>query len=148
MRGKKMKVEKGNKIKVEYKGTLEDGTEFDSSEKHGKPLEFTAGTGQVIKGFDEGVLGMEEGEEKTIHIEAKDAYGERSDELLKEIPRDRLPKEELKEGMTLIMTLPNGAQMPAVIHKLEGDKAILDLNHPLAGKNLNFKVKVTEIKKE
>ncbi len=140
-----MAVEKGNKVKIEYTGSLEDGTVFDSSEKHGKPLEFEAGTGKVIKGFDDAVMGMEKDEEKKVTIPAEDAYGERKEDLLKDIPRDKLPKEELKEGMTLIMTLPNGAQMPAIIHKIEENNVVLDLNHPLAGKTLHFKLKVVDI---
>ena len=139
-----MKVEKGNKLKVEYTGTLEDGTVFDSSEKHGQPLEFEVGTGQLIKGFDEGVIGMEKGEEKEITIPADQAYGQPRDELVQKVPKDKLP-EDIKEGALLISKLPNGQQIPAKIVKIEDKEVIVDLNHPLAGKTLKFKVKVLEI---
>tara|TARA_Y100000310_G_scaffold285539_1_gene309083 strand:+ start:99 stop:530 length:432 start_codon:yes stop_codon:yes gene_type:complete len=141
-----MAVEKGNKVKVEYTGTFEDGTVFDSSEKHGQPLEFEAGSGKVIPGFDNAIVGMEEGEEKEVTIEPKDAYGEPNPELLKKIPRDQLPKEqEPGVGMMLMMSLPNGAQMPAKIAEVNDTEVTLDLNHPLAGKVLKFKLKVVSI---
>jgi len=139
-----MKVEKGNKLKVEYTGTLEDGTVFDSSEKHGQPLEFEVGAGHLIKGFDEGILGMEKGEEKEITIPADQAYGQPREELVQKVPKDKLP-EDIKEGALLISKLPNGQQIPAKIIKIDGNEVTVDLNHPLAGKTLKFKVKVLEI---
>ena len=141
-----MAIKKGDKIKVEYKGTLEDGTIFDSSEKHGKPLEFEAGAGMVIKGFDEAVIGMEKGEEKEIKLQPTEAYGEPRPELMKKIPRDKLPKEpEPKPGMMLAMGTPDGKQFPAMIKEVDEKEITIDLNHPLAGKNLNFKIKIVEI---
>jgi len=141
-----MPVKKGDKIKVDYTGTLEDGTVFDSSEKHGKPLEFEVGSGQIIKGFDEAVVGMEKGDEKEIKIEPAEAYGEPNPEMVKKVPKDKFPTDkEPKQGMMLVMGLPNGAKIPAKIVEV-GDKEItLDLNHPLAGKTLNFKIKIVEI---
>ena len=139
-----MAIEKGNIVKIEYEGKLDDGTLFDSSEKHGKPLEFEVGAKKVIKGIDEAVVGMEKGEEKEVKVEPKDAYGEKKEEMVKEIPRNQIPK-EAKAGMMLMMKLPNGAQMPVKILEVSEEKAKLDLNHPLAGKNLNFKIKVIEI---
>ena len=139
-------VKKGDKIKVEYTGTLDDGTVFDSSEKHGQPLEFEAGAGQVIPGFDQGVMGMEEGQEKTIDIAPAQAYGEYNKELLKPVPKTELPQgQEIKVGMVLGMKFPNGASFPAKVTEV-GDKDVtVDLNHPLAGKTLHFKVKVVGI---
>lgn len=141
-----MAVKKGDKVKVEYEGKLEDGTVFDSSKSHGKPLEFEVGSGKVIKGFDEGVVGMEIGEEKEIRIEPKDAYGDHNPELIKKVPKDKLPKEqEVKPGMMLLMGLPNGAQLPVKITEVGDKEVTLDLNHPLAGKTLIFKVKIVGI---
>ncbi|RLE46295.1 peptidylprolyl isomerase [Candidatus Woesearchaeota archaeon] len=141
-----MPVKKGDKIKVEYEGRLEDGTVFDSSKTHGAPLEFEVGGRKVIKGFDDGVIGMELNEEKEIRIEPKDAYGDRNPELIKKVPKDQLPKEhELKPGMMLLMGMPNGAQLPVTITEVGDKEVTLDLNHPLAGKTLIFKVKVVEI---
>jgi FKBP-type peptidyl-prolyl cis-trans isomerase 2 len=141
-----MAVEKGKKIKVEYTGTLEDGSVFDSSEKHGAPLEFTAGEGQMIKGFDDAVVGMEKDEEKEFSVEPAEAYGEPKDELVREFPKEQVPtEEELKPGMVLAVTLPEGQQVPVVVKDVNDTNVTLDFNHPLAGKKLNFKIKVTDI---
>lgn len=136
-----MSVKKGDKVKVEYTGTLDDGTVFDSSK-----IEFKAGSGQVIQGFDNAVIGMEKGMEKSIKLKPSECYGEYNPELITEIPKDKLPKEEeVKAGMIVVMGLPDGKQLPATISKVTEEKVTLDLNHPLAGKILNFKLKVLEI---
>ena len=140
-----MVVEDGKKVKVHYTGTLDDGTVFDSSE--GKdPLEFTVGEGKVIKGFDAAVKEMNLDEEKEIHIESKEAYGDTRAELIKQVPRDQLPKEqEPQVGMVLGVGMPNGQQIPARITAVNDTEVTIDLNHPLAGKNLNFKLKLIEV---
>ncbi len=143
-----MAIKKGNKIKVEYTGTLDDGTVFDSSKHgdHSHPLEFEVGEGKVIKGFDEAVIGMEKGEEKEFKLKSSEAYGEPNPQAIQKIPRDQLPKDqEPKEGMMLIMKAPTGQQIPAKITEITDKEVTLDLNHPLAGKNLNFKIKIMEI---
>ncbi len=141
-----MKVEEGNKVKVEYEGKFDDGSVFDSSKTHGKPLEFIAGKGMVVPGFDKAVVGMDKDEEKEITIKPEDAYGPINAELSKEVPRSQLPKDqEPKVGMMLSVGLPNGQQVPATITKVSDDKITIDLNHPLAGKTLHFKIKVIEI---
>lgn len=139
-------VKKGDKVKVDYTGTFDDGTVFDASEKHGQPLEFEVGSGQVIKGFDDAVLGMKSGEEKKITLPAGEAYGEVRTELHKKVPRKQLPQDqEPKVGMILAVGLPNGQQFPARIIAVAKDDVTIDLNHPLAGKTLHFKIKVAEI---
>jgi|TARA_B100002003_G_C13887973_1_gene433172 FKBP-type peptidyl-prolyl cis-trans isomerase 2 len=140
-----MTVKKGDKIKVEYTGSFDGGEVFDTSE--GKaPLEFEAGSGMVIKGFDEAVIGMKVGEEKEVKIASKEAYGDPNPELVKKIPRDKLPPEqEPKPGMMLGMATPDGKQIPARITAVDDKEITIDLNHPLAGKNLNFKIKIAEI---
>ena len=144
-----MAVQKGNKVKVEYEGKFETGEVFDSSEKAGKPLEFEAGEGQVIPGFDNALIGMEKGEEKEVTIEAKDAYGERREELKQEVPKEKLPQEaELKPGMMLMVGTPDGKQMPVVITEITDKGAMIDFNHPLAGKKLIFKIKLVDILSE
>ncbi|MFH1432609.1 MAG: peptidylprolyl isomerase [archaeon] len=141
-----MPVKKGDKVKVDYEGTLDDGTVFDSSKQHNEPLEFEVGGGQIIKGFDDAVVGMNKDEEKDIKLEPKDAYGDHNPQLLKEVPKEHLPKDqELKAGMMLAATTPNGEQIPAKITEVKDDAVLIDLNHPLAGKVLNFKIKVVEI---
>lgn len=139
-------VKKGDKIKVEYVGKLEDGTVFDSSEKHDVPLEFTVGSGQIIPGFDEAVLGMEVGEEKEITLPPEKAYGEYNPEFKKEISRDAFESDqEIKPGMMFMVGLQDGRQVPVKIAEIKEDKVLIDLNPPLAGKTLNFKIKVVDI---
>jgi len=139
-------IEKGKKVKLEYTGTFDDGTVFDASEKHGKPLEFESGAGQIIKGLDSQVMGMKVNEEKQVRIEAKDAYGDVNPKLVQTIPRDKLPADmEVKEGLMLMLSNPEGHQFPATVKKVTDTEVTLDMNHPLAGKDLNFKVKVISI---
>ncbi|MGC9309899.1 MAG: FKBP-type peptidyl-prolyl cis-trans isomerase [Candidatus Nanoarchaeia archaeon] len=140
-------VEQGDKVKVEFEGKLDSGEVFDSSKgEQAHPIEFVVGEGLVIKGFDEAVLGMEEGQEKEFSIKPEDAYGQRREELKKEIPKSSLPKgQEPKEGMALIVQTQQGHKMPVKIDKVKDDSIVLDLNHPLAGQNLNFKIKVVGV---
>ena len=143
-----MVIKKGDKIKVDYTGTLEDGTVFDSTAHgdHSHPLEFEVGAGQLIKGFDAAVVGMKVGEEKEITLKPSEAYGEHRDDLIREIPRDQFPKEpELKEGMNLVMQAPNGMKMPIKIAGVTDTTVKIDLNPPLAGKILKFKIKILEV---
>lgn len=143
-----MVVENGDTVKIEYEGKLDSGEVFDSSSKHGQPLEFKVGSGMVIKGFDEAVVGMDKDEEKDFSIKPEEAYGERKDDLKKEIPKSALPEgKEPQKGMTLIVSNQQGQQMPVKIEEVKDESIVLDLNHPLAGQNLNFNVKVTEIQK-
>ena len=140
-----MPVKDGDNVKVEYEGTLDDGTVFDSSEKHG-PLEFEIGAEQVIKGFEEAVKGMEKGQEKQISLKSAEAYGDNNPQLIQRIPRDKLPQDqEPKTGMALLINLPNGSQVQAKITEVTKEEIVIDLNHPLAGKDLSFKIKVVEI---
>ena len=141
-----MAVEKGNKVSVEYVGTFEDGTVFDSSEQHGKPLEFEAGARQVIAGFDEAVLGMDVEEEKEFSLTPDQAYGEVNEELVQQVPKEQFPQDqELERGMMFMLKLPEGQQVPATVQEVADDAVTLDLNHPLAGKTLHFKIKVVAI---
>jgi FKBP-type peptidyl-prolyl cis-trans isomerase 2 len=89
---------------------------------------------------------MDVGEEKEFKLQPAEAYGERSEQLIKKVPKEHLPKEaEIKAGMTLMAALPNGAQIPVLVAEVGDTEATLDMNHPLAGKVLNFKIKVVEI---
>ena len=143
-----MKVKKGDKIKVEYTGTFDDETVFDSSQHgdHSHPLEFEVGSKQVIKGFDDAVIGMELNEEKTIKLSPENAYGKRDEGKIMRIPRSKLPAEhEPKVGMILGMQTQDGRTVHVKISKVDESEVTVDLNHPLAGKNLNFKVKIIQI---
>ena len=96
-----MAIKKGDKIKVDYTGKFDDGTVFDTSEGK-QPLEFEAGSGMVIKGFDDAVIGMEKGQEKDIKLTPKEAYGDPNPQMVQKIPRDKLPPgQEPKPGMML-----------------------------------------------
>ncbi|MGI0075227.1 MAG: FKBP-type peptidyl-prolyl cis-trans isomerase [Nitrosotalea sp.] len=141
-----MTVQTGDKVKIEYTGTLEDGTVFDSSVEHGSPLEFEVGSGHVIKGFDDATLGMKEGEEKQFSIDPADAYGEHDSTLVQKIPREVFPQDtELVPGLLFEAGLPTGEKVPATITEVQEGIVTVDLNHPLAGKKLNFKIKVSAI---
>ena len=141
-------IKQGNKVKVDYEGRFESGEIFDSSSHgdHNHPLEFIIGEGQMIPGFEKNIMGMSKNQEKEFTIDAKEAYGEMNLNLIKEIPRNALPKDqEPKENMQLMVGTPDGKQFPARITKVTKDFVTIDLNHPLAGKKLIFKVKILEV---
>ena len=139
-------VKKGDKIKVEYTGTLEDGSIFDSSEKHDTPIEFTVGSGKLIKGFENAVIGMKVGEEKEIKIPPEEAYGLHNPEFVKDMPRNIFPEnKQIQIGMVFLVSLQSGRQIPVWISKISENSVTVDLNPPLAGKTLIFKIKIVEI---
>ncbi|MEK6963995.1 MAG: peptidylprolyl isomerase [Nanoarchaeota archaeon] len=142
-----MSIKKGDHIQVQYTGTLEDGSVFDSSEKHeGDPLSFEVGSGQIIKGFDDAVMGMEKGQEKMIEIKSLEAYGDVNPELVRKIPKEHVPNhDQIKPGMALVFGTPDGQQFPARIVEMSDTEVTVDLNHPLAGKTLTFKIKIVAI---
>ena len=141
-----MNAKTGDTVKVEYTGTLDDGTVFDSSEDHGMPLEFQIGSGHVIKGFDDAILDMKEGYEKEFSVSPTQGYGEHDPTLVQKVPKEIFPKDvELVPGLMFEAGLPTGEKIPAMVTAIEGGLVSVDLNHPLAGKTLNFKIKLTEI---
>jgi len=141
----KVVVNKGDKIKVNYIGTLEDGVVFDMSKK-GKPLEFIVGSGKIIPGLDKGVIGMKLSEEKKLTITPEDAYGSRNEKLVNKFPKTRLPKElKPEKGMVLSLQDNTGKIIPVTIMDVDKENITVDLNHPLAGKVLTFNVKVIGI---
>ncbi|MFC2138704.1 peptidylprolyl isomerase [Bacteroidota bacterium] len=139
------KVKLDNTVKVHYTGKLVDGTVFDSS-KDRDPLEFKVGVGQMIKGFENGVIGMSVKETKTITIEPEDAYGPIREELIQEIERTQLPKEINPEvGMDLVSRHPNGYEQLIKVVEVKKNTVVLDANHALAGKTLSFDLELVEI---
>jgi len=135
----------GDTVKIHYTGTLDDGTEFDSSAGR-DPLEFTLGGGQVIPGFDNAVDGMSVGDNKTVTIPAGEAYGERHDQLVHQVPKDALHEEMQPEvGMQLQSQSTDGQIMNLVVIEVGEDTITVDGNHPLAGKALTFAVELVEI---
>ncbi len=139
------KVENGVFVSVNYTGTLNNGEQFDSSEGR-PPLEFKVGDGQMIKGFDSAVVGMSLNEEKTFTLAPEEAYGARNEDHQHEFPRAEIPPEITPEvGQTLALTSPEGQQIPARIVAVDEEKVTFDLNHPLAGQSLTFKIEVVGI---
>ncbi|ANE50112.1 FKBP-type peptidyl-prolyl cis-trans isomerase [Flavisolibacter tropicus] len=138
-------VKEGDKVKVHYHGKLRSGETFDSSQGR-DPLEFTVGGGQVIKGFDEGVKGMQVGDKRTVEIAVDDAYGQKSQEMIIEFPKDQFPPDMNPEvGMQLMMNNGSGQQFPVTIVEVKDQSVILDANHPLAGQDLIFDIELVEI---
>ena len=140
-----MEVKKGDTIQVHYKGTLEDGSIFDQSYDR-EPLEFVAGIGQMIPGFDSAVLGMKIDEEKKVIIPSDDAYGIYDDQLVNEFSNEALPENFTPEkGIIMSLQDQNGNQMQGVITHIHDENIVIDFNHPLAGKDLTFDIKVLSI---
>ena len=139
------KVENGQFVSVHYKGTLQNGEVFDTSEgRH--PLEVQMGAGQIISGFEKALMGMSLNEKKVFTIEPEEAYGQRDDSLTHSFPRADVPAEIKPEvGQTVALSSPEGQQVPAMITEVDKEKVVLDLNHPLAGQTLTFDIEVVGI---
>ena len=135
----------GDTVRIHYTGTLDDGTQFDSSDGR-DPLEFALGGGQVIPGFDTAVDGMTVGESKSVTIQPEEAYGERHDQLVQQVPKTTLPEDmELAVGMQLQSQGPEGQVMNLMVAEVEDDSITVDANHPLAGQALTFAIELVEI---
>jgi peptidylprolyl isomerase len=141
-----MQAQKGNKVKIRYRGTLSDGSVFDENFS-GEPLEFTLGSGVVISGFDNSVMGMSVGEKKTIFISAKDAYGYRSDELIIEFSKDNIPDDflEMQIGDIMQLQLAPDQVVNVEVIAIKENSVVFDANHKLAGKDLTFEVELVSI---
>jgi peptidylprolyl isomerase len=139
------KAKNGDTVRVHYKGTFEDGKVFDSSHDS-NPLEFTLGEQRVISGFEQAVEGMEEGETKSVTIPSQDAYGEYRKDLAISVERERIPQEITPEvGMILQVPTQQGVPVNVTVTEVGEETVTLDGNHPLAGKDLNFEIKLEEI---
>lgn len=135
----------GDTVKIHYTGTLADGTKFDSSAGR-EPLEFAIGSGQVIPGFDSAVDGMAVGDNKTVDIPPEEAYGQRHDQLIQQVPKSALPEEITPEaGMQLQSQSPDGQIMNLVVTEVAEETITVDGNHPLAGETLTFDIELVEI---
>ena len=140
-----MSVEVGQTVSVHYVGTLEDGTEFDSSHSRGEPLEVQVGTGQVIPGFDNALVGMAVGEQKSVSLSPDEAYGPATEEAMQTVPVSAFPPGfPLEEGIQVQGEGPQGPLI-ATVQSFDEESVVLDLNHPLAGKTLNFDIQVVSI---
>jgi FKBP-type peptidyl-prolyl cis-trans isomerase 2 len=138
-------VADGKTVKVTYTLTV-DGKVMDSSAGR-QPLEFKAGAHQMIPGFEKAVMGMKVGEKKSFKVKPEDGYGPVNPKAFQEVPKTQLPAGMTpKAGMTLSAQTKTGQRVPVKIKEVKKDSVVIDLNHPLAGKTLNFDVEVVEIK--
>lgn len=129
-------------VQVHYRGTLDDGTEFDSSAGR-EPLEFVSGDGMVIPGFEKAVQEMEVGEKRTVNIPAAEAYGERVEEAIQRIPVDAIPDaDKLPVGEYVYLQGPDGQPIQVLVASVEEDEVLFDFNHQLAGKDLTFELEL------
>ena len=141
-----LQVENGNTVSVHYRGTLNDGTEFDSSHSRNEALTFQVGAGQMISGFDSAVVGMAVGETKNISLSPENAYGETIPEAITDVPKTAFPEgynfqvDEMVHGQ-------NDLGQPVVgrIHEVKDQEVTIDFNHPMAGKDLNFEIELVSI---
>lgn len=141
----KTTVEAGNTVTIHYKGTLEDGTEFDSSYDRPEPMVVKVGAGQLIEGFDNALNGMEIGQSKTVTLPAEDAYGHRDEEAHVTLGKEVFPSDfDFKDGMSVPLSGPEGTFM-ATLSGITDKTVSADFNHPMAGKDLTFEIEVLSI---
>jgi FKBP-type peptidyl-prolyl cis-trans isomerase 2 len=139
-------VKENNTVKVNYTGKLSDGQVFDSSEGK-EPIEFTLGQGQLIPGFEKGLIDMKLNEKKTITVAKEEAYGDVNKDLIQEVKKTELPQDMTPEvGMGLVSKSPDGQEMNLMVVEVKEESIVIDGNHPLAGKDLVFDLEVIEIK--
>ncbi len=137
-------IKSGDTISVDYTGKLQNGKVFDTSEGQ-SPLKFTVGSGMLIKGFDQAVIGMKKGDTKTVVIEPEEGYGLRDEELYVDIPKMHFPEDiPLVEGLQLELQDPDGRPVPASIAEIREDIVRMDINHFLSGKTLEFDITIME----
>jgi peptidylprolyl isomerase len=138
-------AKEGDKVRVQYEGFLDDGSLFDSASED-EPFEFILGEGTVIPGFENAVMGMNEGDEKTVSVGPDEAYGDYRNDLVGVVERSQIPNEiDPEVGMVLQARSPEGAVTNVTVTDLTDDTLTLDGNHPLAGKELKFDIKLVEI---
>ena len=137
----------GKTLRVHYKGTFNDGTQFDSSYDRGEPLEFVCGAGQMIKGFDAAVADLELGAEVDIHLLPAEAYGGADPAAIFTMPIAKLPgSEKLEVGQRVYLTNQLGQPVPVLVTEKDDTNITFDANHEMAGKELNFHIELVEVK--
>jgi FKBP-type peptidyl-prolyl cis-trans isomerase 2 len=136
-------IKQGSKVNVHYTGKLSTGEVFDSSEGR-EPLEFEVGSGQIIAGFEDGIMGKSVGDKVTITIEADLAYGQIREDLVVKVPLDKMPG-PVEVGQTLQAVSDSGQPVQVQVKEVKEDHIVIDGNHPLAGKELTFDIEVVDI---
>ena len=137
-------IEDGSSVGIEYTLTLEDGTAVDSN-VGGNPLTFTQGTGEILPALEEALLGAKIGDTKKVQLTAENGYGAVNPAAFQEVPLDKLPEDARVAGTMLMAGGPDGQEHPVRVHEVNEETAVLDFNHPLAGKTLNFDIKILSI---
>jgi FKBP-type peptidyl-prolyl cis-trans isomerase SlyD len=138
-------VQEGSIVSIEYTLTDEDGKVIDSNVGK-EPLTFVQGAGQIVGGLEKELQGLKTGEEKKVRVKPEDGYGMPNQQAFQEMPRESIPVEAQKPGVTLMAKAPDGRAIPIRVHEVKEKTVVVDFNHPLAGKTLNFDVKIKDIK--
>lgn len=139
-----MTIKEGSKVTLHYTGTLDDNSVFDSSEGR-EPLTFTVGEHHVIRGFEDGVIGLDTGQEKKIDIAPEQGYGQKQTQLIQQMPKELFKDFSPEKGQQIGLMSKEGRQLMATVIEVSATHVTLDLNHPLAGKNLHFSVKIVNV---
>ncbi|HEX9778300.1 MAG TPA: peptidylprolyl isomerase [Geopsychrobacteraceae bacterium] len=140
-----MSAAAGSKVKVHYTGTFDDGEVFDSSRER-EPMEFEVGAQQVIPGFDQALVGMKTGESKSVRIPEEEAYGPYNPEMVMEVAPDQFEAGmKVEIGQQFQVEMGEGNPVVLMVKDVRDDKVVLDANHPMAGKTLNFEIELVEI---
>jgi peptidylprolyl isomerase len=139
-------VSDGTKVTLHYQGTLDDGTVFDSSHQRGEPMTVTAGAGGLIPGFEQAISGMTEGETKTFTVTPEEAYGDRNEEATTTLSRSMFPEDfPFEDDMVIPLQSSEGNPVLSTLLEHNDTEVTVDLNHPMAGKNLTFEVEVISV---
>jgi FKBP-type peptidyl-prolyl cis-trans isomerase 2 len=136
-------IQKGNVVAVHYTGKLTNGEVFDSSEGR-DPLKFQVGSGQIIPGFEDAIIGKNIGDRVTVNISPKEAYGEVREDLIVQVPLEQMPG-EVEVGQSLQAQADNGQAVNVIVKEVNKDHVVIDGNHPLSGMTLEFEIEVLEI---
>ena len=141
-----LKATTGAQVKIHYVGTYNDGSEFDSSYERGEPIDIEVGSRKLIKGFSDAILGMIKGETKNFSLTPDEAYGDVNPEAFAEVPRSNFPEDfNFEPGGMIQGVHPTGQRMIGKISEVTDEIVVVDMNHPMAGKDLNFKIELLEI---
>ena len=144
-----MEIKDGKTVSFHYVGTLDNGEQFDSSYARNEPMTGLIGSSQLIPGFETALVGMKTGEKKSVIIEAKDAYGDRNPNAIKNVPLTSFPEDfEAVTGKIVQGKGDNGQIFTATVTEVEDSSVTLDFNHPLSGKNLNFDIEILSVTEE
>ncbi len=138
-------IKDGSVVSLQYTLSDEKGKVIESN-KGKQPLVYTQGKHQIIPGLEKSLAGMKVNEQKKVRVKPEDAYGPVDPKRFQEVPKEKLPPEALKVGAVLVARGPQGQEMPVRVREIKDKTVVLDLNHPLAGKTLNFDVKILDIK--